>query len=49
MRRTQGSGNAYVVPVSQMTEGEKRVFSAKIDDYIELVGEMVGKSEELRA
>ena len=38
-----------MVPASQMTELEKRVFSAKIDDYIELVGEMVAKSEELRA
>ncbi len=47
VRKTQG--NAYVVPVGQMTEVEKRVFSTKIEDYIELVEDMVVKGEELRS
>lgn len=53
MRRTQGPGvsgpgSAYLVPAALMTESEKRLFEAKIDDYIDCVQQMVTLADEMR-
>lgn len=47
MRRTQGGGNPYIVPVGQMSEEDKAVFADKCDMFIENVNKMIGLGSDL--